>query len=63
MERLWSNGIPNNLMPYVAQVAHGELPYLNVFGNDYPTPDGTCIRDYLHVIDLAHGHALALKKL
>lgn len=57
------NGIPNNLMPYVTQVAVGKLPMLSVFGNDYPTPDGTCIRDYIHVVDLAHGHLLALKKL
>ena len=57
------NGIPNNLMPYITQVAVKKLPILNVFGNDYPTPDGTCIRDYIHVVDLAHGHLLALKKL
>ena len=54
-------GIPNNLMPYVAKVAHGELPYLNVFGNDYPTPDGTGVRDYIHVMDLAEGHLAALE--
>ncbi len=54
-------GIPNNLMPYVAKVAHGELPYLNVFGNDYDTPDGTGVRDYIHVMDLAEGHLAALK--
>jgi UDP-glucose 4-epimerase len=47
----------------VAQVAVGKLPYLNVFGNDYPTPDGTCIRDYIHVVDLAIGHVKALEKL
>ena len=54
-------GIPNNLMPYIAQVAVGRLPYLNVFGNDYPTPDGTGIRDYIHVTDLAKGHVKALE--
>ncbi len=53
-------GIPNNLMPYVAKVAAGELPYLNVFGNDYDTPDGTGVRDYIHVMDLAKGHVAAL---
>jgi UDP-glucose 4-epimerase len=53
-------GIPNNLMPYVAQVAVGRRPYLTVFGNDYPTPDGTGVRDYLHVVDLAEGHIAAL---
>lgn len=57
------NGIPNNLVPYVAQVAIGKLPYLNVYGNDYPTPDGTGIRDYIHVVDLAIGHLKALDKL
>lgn len=57
------NGIPNNLVPYVAQVAVGKLPYLNVFGSDYATPDGTCIRDYIHVVDLAIGHLKALDKL
>ena len=56
-------GIPNNLVPFVAQVAVGKRPYLNVFGKDYPTPDGTCIRDYIHVIDLAIGHLKALEKL
>jgi UDP-glucose 4-epimerase len=56
-------GIPNNLMPYIAQVAVGRLPFLTVFGNDYPTPDGTCIRDYIHVVDLARGHLKALEKL
>ena len=56
-------GIPNNLMPYITQVAIGKLKQLNVFGNDYPTPDGTGVRDYIHVVDLAHGHILALKKL
>jgi UDP-glucose 4-epimerase len=57
------NGIPNNLMPYVAQVAVGKLPRLQVFGNDYPTPDGTGVRDYIHVVDLARGHLAALEKL
>ncbi len=57
------NGIPNNLMPYVAQVAVGKLPRLRVFGNDYPTPDGTGVRDYIHVVDLARGHLAALDKL
>jgi UDP-glucose 4-epimerase len=57
------NGIPNNLVPYIAQVAVGKLPYLPVFGNDYPTPDGTCIRDYIHVVDLALGHLKALDRL
>ena len=55
------NGIPNNLLPYVAQVAVGKLPYLNVFGDDYDTPDGTGVRDYIHVVDLALGHLAALK--
>jgi len=57
------NGIPNNLVPYIAQVAVGKLPYLRVFGNDYPTPDGTGIRDYIHVLDLALGHLKALDRL
>ncbi len=57
------NGIPNNLMPYVSQVAVGKLPFLRVFGNDYPTPDGTGVRDYIHVTDLALGHLKALEKL
>lgn len=57
------NGIPNNLVPYITQVAIGKLEYLSVFGNDYPTPDGTGVRDYIHVTDLAIGHVLALKKL
>ncbi len=57
------NGIPNNLMPYITQVAVGRLPVLRVFGNDYPTPDGTCIRDYIHVVDLARGHLKALEAL
>lgn len=54
------NGIPNNLMPYVAQVAAGIRDHLSVFGNDYPTPDGTGVRDYIHVVDLAKGHVAAL---
>ena len=53
-------GIPNNLVPYVAQVAIGKLPAVRVFGNDYPTPDGTGVRDYIHVVDLARGHVAAL---
>ena len=53
-------GIPNNLMPYITQVAVGRRPHLNVFGNDYDTPDGTGIRDYIHVVDLAKGHVAAL---
>ncbi len=57
------NGIPNNLMPYVTRVAKGKLPHLNVFGNDYETADGTGVRDYIHVLDLAHGHYCALKAL
>ncbi len=57
------NGIPNNLMPYISQVAVGKRPHLNVFGNDYPTPDGTGVRDYIHVMDLAEGHLKALEKL
>ncbi|HNR14099.1 MAG TPA: UDP-glucose 4-epimerase GalE [Thermodesulfobacteriota bacterium] len=57
------NGIPNNLLPSVAQVAIGRLPRLKVYGNDYPTPDGTGIRDYIHVTDLARGHLKALEKL
>ena len=56
-------GIPNNLMPYVARVAAGTLKELSVFGNDYDTPDGTGVRDYIHVVDLAKGHVAALKKL
>ncbi len=57
------NGIPNNLMPYISQVAVGALQELSVFGNDYPTPDGTGVRDYIHVVDLALGHIKALEKL
>lgn len=57
------NGIPNNLMPYISQVAIGKLNTLTVFGNDYNTPDGTCIRDYIHVVDLAKGHICALNKV
>lgn len=57
------NGIPNNLMPYIAQVAVGRLKELPVFGSDYPTPDGTGVRDYIHVVDLARGHVAALKAL
>ena len=56
-------GIPNNLLPYVAQVAVGKLPEVNVFGNDYNTPDGTGVRDYIHVVDLAKGHVKALEKM
>ena len=56
-------GIPNNLMPYVAQVASGKLEKIGVFGNDYPTPDGTGVRDYIHVVDLAKGHVCAIEKL
>lgn len=57
------NGIPNNLVPYISQVAVGKLKELSVFGGDYPTPDGTGVRDYIHVIDLADGHLKALEKL
>jgi len=57
------NGIPNNLVPYIAQVAVGKLPYLRVFGSDYATRDGTGVRDYIHVVDLALGHLKALDKL
>jgi UDP-glucose 4-epimerase len=56
-------GIPNNLLPYVAQVAIGRLKKLAVFGNDYPTPDGTGIRDYIHVVDLANAHLKAVERL
>ncbi|MCL2228029.1 MAG: UDP-glucose 4-epimerase GalE [Oscillospiraceae bacterium] len=55
--------IPNNLMPYIAQTAAGRLPFLSVFGDDYDTPDGTCVRDYIHVSDLAAGHVAAIKHL
>ncbi len=55
------NGIPNNLVPYIARVANGTLDYLRVFGDDYPTPDGTGVRDYIHVVDLADGHIGAVK--
>ena len=57
------NGIPNNLMPYITQVAVGKLDHLNIFGNDYNTPDGTGVRDYIHVVDLARGHVKAIEKL
>lgn len=57
------NGTPNNLMPYIAQVAIGRLKKLSIFGDDYDTPDGTCIRDFIHVVDLAQGHLAALKKI
>lgn len=57
------NGIPNNLMPYITKVSIGELPFLNVYGNDYNTHDGTGVRDYIHVLDLANGHLKALDKL
>ena len=57
------NGIPNNLVPYIAKVAVGKLEKVHVLGNDYPTPDGTGVRDYIHVVDLARGHVAAIKKL
>lgn len=57
------NGIPNNLMPYITQVAIGKLDHLRVYGDTYPTPDGTGIRDYIHVVDLAKGHVATIKKL
>ena len=57
------NDIPNNLMPIIMRVATGELPELSVFGDDYPTPDGTCIRDYIHVVDLAKGHLSVIEKM
>ncbi|MBR2322506.1 MAG: UDP-glucose 4-epimerase GalE [Clostridia bacterium] len=57
------NGIPNNLCPYITQVAVGKRPYLNVFGGDYPTKDGTGVRDFIHVVDLAVGHVLSVNKL
>ena len=56
-------GVPNNLMPFISQVAIGRRDHLNIFGNDYDTPDGTCIRDYIHVVDLARGHVDAIKYL
>lgn len=56
-------GIPNNLMPYIQQVATGIRPELNVYGNDYNTRDGTAVRDYIHVMDLAEGHVAAVQKL
>jgi UDP-glucose 4-epimerase len=56
-------GVPNNLMPYISQVAFGSLPYLSVYGDDYPTKDGTGVRDYIHVVDLAEGHLAALNYL
>ena len=57
------NGIPNNLMPYIVKVATNELECLSVFGNDYDTPDGTGVRDYIHVVDLARGHVMAIDKI
>ena len=57
------NGIPNNLMPFITQVAIGKRPYLSIFGNDYDTPDGTGVRDYIHVVDLALGHVKAVEKV
>lgn len=57
------SGIPNNLMPYISQTAIGKRDHLNVFGNDYPTPDGTGVRDYIHVVDLAKGHVAAIQYL
>lgn len=56
-------GVPNNLMPYVAKVAAGVLPYVRIYGDDYPTPDGTGIRDFVHVVDVADGHVVALERL
>ncbi|KAA0014612.1 UDP-glucose 4-epimerase GalE [Billgrantia pellis] len=56
-------GVPNNLMPFISQVAIGRIPELTIYGNNYPTKDGTCIRDYIHVMDLASGHVLSLKAL
>ena len=56
-------GIPNNLMPFISKVALGELSFLPIYGNDYPTQDGTCLRDYIHIADLASGHLAALKKI
>lgn len=57
------NGIPNNLVPYIVKVANKELPELNIFGNDYNTPDGTGVRDYIHVVDLARGHVKSVEKI
>ena len=57
------SGIPNNIMPYITKVAVGQLPHLNIFGDDYDTQDGTGVRDYIHVLDLANGHVKALEKL
>lgn len=57
------NGIPNNLVPYISQVAVGRLAELSVFGSDWPTPDGTGVRDYIHVVDLAKGHLKALERI
>lgn len=57
------NGIPNNLMPIIMQVLRGERERLSIYGNDYPTPDGTCLRDYIHVVDLARGHVAAIDKM
>ncbi len=57
------NDIPNNLMPIVMKVATGEIPELSIYGNDYPTPDGTCVRDFIHVVDLAKGHLAAIEKM
>lgn len=57
------NGIPNNLMPYISKVASGQLKELSVFGNDYETKDGTGLRDYIHVVDLANGHLAAVHKV
>ena len=57
------NGIPNNLMPYITQVAAGRLKCLGVFGNDYPTHDGTGVRDYIHVVDLAKAHVVAIRRI
>ncbi|MDD4068471.1 MAG: GDP-mannose 4,6-dehydratase, partial [Bacteroidales bacterium] len=57
------NGVPNNLMPFITQTAIGKRKELTVFGNDYPTPDGTCIRDYIHVMDLAEAHVVSLDRM
>ena len=57
------NGIPNNLMPIIMKVARGEIKELSVFGDDYPTADGTCLRDYIHVVDLAKGHVAVINKM